>query len=158
LNDLVNEYYAVEKLDPAKLPIVQQQIWELFQQTQLTADLDLRTMLARDHGDHKHEWDDELTPEGVPVTLSEMSGNEVAHLIEDIDGYLCELGTAQIRDGLHVLGQMPPLADTLRALTRLPNGHVPGLQASLATTFGLDLTSLLASPGARFDGVTSDDD
>ena len=89
-------------------------------------------MLSRDHGDHTHEWDDELTPDGVPVTLAEMSGNDVAHLIEDIDGYLCELGTAQIRDGLHVLGAMPPLPDTLRALTRLPNGSVPGLQTALA--------------------------
>ena len=42
LNDLVNDYYSVEKLDPSKLPIVQQQIWELIQQTQLQADLDLR--------------------------------------------------------------------------------------------------------------------
>ena len=133
------------------LPIIQQQIWELIQQAQLQADLDLRAMLARDHGDHKHEWDDELTPEGVPVTLAEMSGNDVAHLIEDIDGYLCELGTAQIRDGLHALGAMPALPDTLRALTRLPNGAVPGLQAALARAFGLDLQSLLAAPGARFD-------
>ena len=31
LNDLVNEYYSLEKLDPSKLPIVQQQIWELIQ-------------------------------------------------------------------------------------------------------------------------------
>ena len=42
LNDLVNEYYSVEKLDPSKLPIVQQQIWELIQKAQLQADLDLR--------------------------------------------------------------------------------------------------------------------
>ena len=104
LNELVNEYYTLEKLDPSKLPLVQQQIWELIQQAHLQTDLDLRTMLARDHGDHKHDWDDELTPEGVPVSLAEMSGSEVAHLIEDIDGYLCELGTAQIRDGLHTLG------------------------------------------------------
>ncbi len=151
LNDLVNEYYAAEKLDATRLPIIQQQIWELIQQAQLQADLDLRTMLARDHGDHTHDWDDELTPEGVPVTLAEMSGNDVAHLIEGIDGYLCELGTAQIRDGLHVLGAMPPLPDTLRALTRLPNGSVPGLQAALAQAFGLDLQALLAAPGARFD-------
>src|SRR4029079_11873340 len=137
LNDLVNDYYSVEKLDPSKLPIIQQQIWELIQQTQLQADLDLRAMLGRDHGDHTHEWDDEVTPEGVPVTLAEMSGNDVAHLIEDIDGYLCELGTAQIRDGLHILGAMPPLPDTLRALTRLPNGSVPGLQGALAEAFGL---------------------
>ncbi|HEX3703617.1 MAG TPA: cobaltochelatase subunit CobN [Vicinamibacterales bacterium] len=151
LNDLVNEYYALEKLEPAKLPIVQQQIWDLIQQTQLHADLDLRAMLTRDHGDHTHDWDDELTPEGVPASLAEMSGNDVAHLIEDIDGYLCELGTAQIRDGLHVLGVMPPLPDTLRALTRLPNGPVVGLQSALADAFGLDLPALLAAPGARFD-------
>ncbi|MPY87442.1 MAG: cobalt chelatase [Luteitalea sp.] len=153
LNDLVNEYYAAEKLDATRLPIIQQQIWDLIQQAQLQADLDLRAMLARDHGDHKHDWDDEVTPEGVPVTLAEMSGNDVAHLIEDIDGYLCELGTAQIRDGLHVLGAMPSLPDTLRALTRLPNGQVPGLQTALAGACDLDLQTLLAAPGARLDRV-----
>lgn len=151
LNDLVNEYYSAEKLDATRLPIIQQQIWDLIQETQLKADLDLRTMLARDHGDHKHDWDDEMTPEGVPVTLAEMSGSDVAHLIEDIDGYLCELGTAQIRDGLHTLGAMPPLPDTLRALTRLPNGSAPGVVPSLAAVLGLDWDALLAAPGARFD-------
>jgi cobaltochelatase CobN len=152
LNDLVNEYYSLEKLDPSKLPIVQQQIWEVIQQAHLQADLDLRSMLARDHGDHTHDWDDELTPDGIPVSLAEMSGNDVAHLIEDIDGYLCELGTAQIRDGLHVLGDMPALPDTLRALTRLPNGRVPGLPSALAAMFGLDLEALLAAPGSRLEG------
>ncbi len=149
LNQLVNEYYAVEKLDPSKLPYLQQQIWDLVQKTNLQADLDLKNMLSRDHGDHKHEWDDELTPEGVPTTLAEMSGNEVAHLIEDLDGYLCELGMAQIRDGLHILGQMPPMAEMLRSLTRLSNEGVPSLQASLATAFGFDLTLLLEKPGER---------
>ena len=151
LNDLVNEYYAAEKLDATRLPVIQQQIWELIQDAQLTADLDLRAMLSRDHGDHKHEWDDELTPEGVPVTLAEMSGNDVAHLVEDIDGYLCELGTAQIRDGLHILGAVPPLPDTLRALTRLPNGAVPGLQPAIAAAAGCDLRALLETPGQRLD-------
>jgi cobaltochelatase CobN len=151
LNQLVNEYYAVEKLDPSKLPYLQQQIWDLVQKTNLRADLDLKNMLSRDHGDHKHEWDDELTPEGVPATLAEMSGNEVAHLIEDLDGYLCELGMAQIRDGLHILGQMPPMAEMLRSLTRLSNEGVPSLQASLATAFGFDLTLLLEKPGERLD-------
>src|ERR1700678_3138878 len=149
LNQLVNEYYAVEKLDPTKLPYLQQQIWELVQKTNLQADLDLKNMLSRDHGDHKHEWDDELTPEGIPATLAEMSGNEVAHLIEDLDGYLCELGMAQIRDGLHILGQMPPLPDMLRSLTRLANIGVPSLPASLSTVFGFDLSRLLDKPGER---------
>jgi cobaltochelatase CobN len=149
LSELVNEYYLMEKLDPSKLPLLQQQIWELIQETNLHTDL--RARMGRDHGDHKHEWDDELTPEGVPLTLSEMGGNEVAHLIEDLDGYLCELGLAQIRDGLHVLGEMPPLPDTLRALTRLPNAGVPGLQEALARAYGFDLGELLARPGARLE-------
>jgi cobaltochelatase CobN len=151
LNQLVNEYYSLEKLDPSKLPIVQRQIWDLIEKTNLRADLDLKMMLSRDHGDHKHEWDEQITPEGVPATLAEMSGNEVAHLIEDIDGYLCELGLAQIRDGLHILGRMPPLADMLRSLTRLPNGGVPGLQSSLADHFGYSLANLLDHPGAKLD-------
>ena len=151
LNQLVNEYYNLEKLDPSKLPIVQRQIWELIEKTNLRTDLDLKGRMAQDHGDHKHEWDDQTTPEGVPVTLAEMSGSDVAHLIEDIDGYLCELGLAQIRDGLHILGHMPPLPDMLRSLTRLPNGGVPGLQQSLATHFGYSLQELLDRPGARIE-------
>ncbi len=151
LNQLVNEYYAVEKLDPAKLPYVQQQIWELVRCTNLKADLDMKTMLTRERGDHTHEWDDALTPEGIPTTLASMTGNEVAHLIEDLDGYLCELGMAQIRNGLHILGQMPPLPEMLRSLTRLPNLNAPGLQASLAMAFGFDLTLLIERPGERLE-------
>ena len=149
LNQLVNEYYAVEKLDPSKLPYLQQQIWNLVQKANLQSDLDLKAMLSRDHGDHKHEWDDELTSEGVPTTLAEMSGNDVAHLIEDLDGYLCELGMAQIRDGLHILGQMPPMAEMLRSLTRLSNAGSRSLQASLAAAFGFNLVLLLQKPGER---------
>jgi cobaltochelatase CobN len=151
LNQLVNEYYAVEKLDPKKLPYLQQQIWELVERTNLKTDLDTKTMLTRERGDHTHEWDDALTPEGVPTTLASMTGNEVAHLIEDLDGYLCELGMAQIRDGLHILGQMPPLPEMLRSLTRLANISTPSLQASLATAFSFDLALLLDKPGDRLE-------
>jgi cobaltochelatase CobN len=151
LNQLVNEYYAVEKLDPVKLPYLQQQIWQLVESTNLKADLDLKTMMTRERGDHGHEWDDTLTPEGIPTQLASMNGNEVAHLIEDLDGYLCELGMAQIRDGLHILGQMPPLPEMLRSLTRLSNAGAPSLQASLAAAFGFDLTQLLDRPGERLE-------
>ncbi len=149
MNQLINEYYSVEKLDPIKLPYLQQQIWELVQRTNLKTDLDMKTMLTRERGDHTHEWDDALTPEGVPTTLASMTGNEVAHLIEDLDGYLCELGMAQIRDGLHTLGEMPPLPDMLRSLTRLANIGAPSLQASLSKAFGFDLPTMLERPGAR---------
>ncbi|MCF0071156.1 cobaltochelatase subunit CobN [Dyadobacter sp. CY261] len=150
LTQLVDEYYQVESLDPSKLPLLQRQIWDLIKQTNL--DADLSAMLSRDHGDHKHDWDDEMTPEGVPVGLAEMDGKDIAHLIEDIDGYLCELGAAQIRNGLHTLGEMPvgdALIDMLQSLTRLPNGPVPGMQATLAALHGFDIETLHQQKGQR---------
>ncbi len=149
---LVDEYYQLELLDPSKLPLLQGQIWALVQQTNLGTDLS--TMLTRSHGDHVHEWDETDAGDGVPLTITEMSGSDVAHLLEDIDGYLCELGAAQIRDGLHTLGQAPQgeqLPEMLRALTRLSNAEVPGLHAGLAEVLGLDLEGLLDAPGERIE-------
>lgn len=152
LTRLVDEYYQVELLDPAKLPLLQRQIWDLIRQTNL--DTDLAALLSRDHGDHKHDWDEEMTPEGVPVSLSEMAGKDVAHLIEDLDGYLCELGAAQIRNGLHILGQMPEgreLTDMLQALTRLPGLQTPGLPDTIGSLFGLVFTD--EATGQRLEHV-----
>jgi cobaltochelatase CobN len=150
LTQLVDEYYQLETLDPSKLPLLQQQIWDLIKQAHL--DEDLKHLLRQDHGDHVHEWDESMTPEGTPVTLASMQGSEVAHLIEDLDGYLCELGGAQIRDGLHILGQVPTgeqFVGLLEALTRVPNLDVPSLPAAVAQCFGLSLDTLLADRGAR---------
>lgn len=164
LGQLVDEYYQVEIVDPAKLPLLQQQIWELVKAANL--DTDLKAILSHEHDDHDHEhedehehcdhhaheWNDELTAEGVPVSLAEMGGVDFAHLIENIDGYLCEIGAAQIRDGLHILGQAPrdmPLVDMLTSLTRLPNLDVPGLQAEVAHVIGLELNHLLQDKGQR---------
>jgi len=155
LTQLVDEYYQVESLDPAKLPLLQRQIWELIKQTNL--DTDLAAMLSRDHGDHKHDWDDDMTPEGVPVSLTEMDGKDIAHLIEDIDGYLCELGAAQIRNGLHTLGEMPAgdaLVDMLQSLTRLANASIPGLQTELALVFGFEINILLQNKGQKLPDVS----
>ena len=104
-----------------------------------------------DHG-HAHHWDETLNEHGVPLGLARMDGVNFAHLIEDIDGYLCEIGAAQIRDGLHILGQAPreaQLVDMLCALTRLPNIGVPSLPAEVARHFGLELAQLLEDKGRR---------
>src|SRR5262249_32937340 len=133
LMQLVDEYYQVELLDPSKMPLLQQQIWDLIRQARL--DEDLKYLLQKGQ-DHVHEWDDAVTAEGTPVTLAQMQGRDVAHLIQELDGYLCELAGAQIRDGLHVLGQVPEgeqLVDLLQALTRLPNLAVPSLRAAVAS-------------------------
>ena len=175
LTQLVDEYYQVEVLDPAKLPLLQQQIWELVKQTNLDTDLQAR-LLHHDHGhDHDHDHahphdhghahphphphphdahghDHPHEAEALPTALASMKGADVAHLIEDLDGYLCELGAAQIRDGLHILGQAPAnaqLVDMLVSLTRLPNQDIPGLQAEVAQLFGLSMDMLLENKGRR---------
>jgi len=149
LTQLVDEYYQVELTDPSKLPILQQQIWELIRQSHL--DEDLQRMMTEDHG-HTHEWDDGTTEEGTPLSLASMQGTEIAHVIEELDAYLCQLTGAQIRDGLHVLGDAPDgeqLVGLLQAMTRLPNLELPSLRDAVASFFGLDLAALLDGGGSR---------
>ncbi|MDP9375697.1 MAG: cobaltochelatase subunit CobN, partial [Chloroflexota bacterium] len=152
LQQLVDEYYQVEKLDPTKLPLLQNQIWAVFKRANL--DRDLSAILSRDRGAHLHEWDDTVTEEGTPVLLTELVGPEIAHLIEDLDGYLCELAGAQIREGLHTLGEVPAgetLVALLYQLTRIANLDIPSLPAAIGAAYGLDHAALGAAPGARLD-------
>jgi cobaltochelatase CobN len=102
---LVDEYYQVEALDPSKLPSLQQQIWELIVEARLDADITLMIQGMNQQGDHTHDWDPRVTDDGVPTTLAEMRSKDFAHLIENLDGYLCELSSALIRGGLHTLGE-----------------------------------------------------
>ncbi|MDX6389203.1 MAG: cobaltochelatase CobN [Streptosporangiaceae bacterium] len=80
LEQLMDEHAAVAALDPAKLPAIRAQIWTLIQAAKLDHDLGLD---ARPQTD---EFDDFLL---------------------HVDGWLCEVKDAQIRDGLHVLGVAP---------------------------------------------------
>ena len=150
LTQLVDEYYQVERLDPSKLPILQKQIWELIRDAHL--DEDLKQVMTRGHG-HTHEWDEGATADGTPLALASMQGNEVAHVLGELDAYLCELTGAQIRDGLHILGRPPggeQLLGLLQAITRVPNLEAPSLRASVASLFELDMGCLLDDLGARF--------
>lgn len=150
LAQLVDEYYQVETSDPAKLPLLQNQIWQLIQQANL--DSDVQTILNYDSTSHVHDWEPTVTEDGTPVSLTEMRAKDFAHLIENIDGYLCELTGAQIRGGLHILGRVPEgeqLVDLVAHLVRLPNLDVPSLRGSVATALGYRLDELLESPGKR---------
>lgn len=150
LRQLVDEYYQLEALDPTKLPLLQTQIWELIRRAHL--DEDLKLLTKQQHGNHTHDWDPTETEDGTPVSLAEMRGKDFAHLMEDLDGYLCELTSAQIRDGLYIIGQAlggDSLIDLLVALTRLPNLDTPSLREAVAAAGGFDLKLLLDAPGQR---------
>src|SRR5262249_12821524 len=129
LEQLMDEYYQVQSLDPKKAPIVREQIW----QTILDAKLD------RDLHQDKQPADD-------------IFDDFLLH----VDGYLCELKDAQIRDGLHTLGQAPEgeqQIGLLLALTRLDNVDAPSLRRALAEALDLPYQRLLADRGARYDGA-----
>ncbi|GAA4676390.1 cobaltochelatase subunit CobN [Streptomyces chumphonensis] len=80
LEQLLDEYAQISAMDPAKLPAIRAQIWTLIQAARLDHDLGLE---ARPDDDG---FDDFLL---------------------HVDGWLCEVKDAQIRDGLHVLGGAP---------------------------------------------------
>lgn len=67
---------------------------------------------------------------------------DLDELLVALDGYLCEIKEAQIRDGLHILGTIPggeQLIDTLIALHRLPSADKPGITQALARDKGLEI-------------------
>ena len=118
LEQLLDEYAQVNAMDPGKAPALRGEIWTLIQAAQLDHDLGL-----------------DAAPD------EEVFDEFVLH----VDGWLCEIKDAQIRDGLHVLGQ-PPSGDDLinlvLAILRSPqifggqvNG-VPGLRSALGAMRG----------------------
>ena len=139
LSRLVEEYYRAEVLDPNKLPVLRRQVWDLVRTAQLEDDL--KQIRLQRHGDHEHPWDERINDAGIPRALERLSGRGFAHLLEDLDAYLCDLGRAQIRGGLHVFGAPPEgsaLVDLLFAILRSPNGSVPSLIETVTRACGID--------------------
>jgi cobaltochelatase CobN len=137
---LVEEYYRAETLDPAQLLVLRQQIWDLVRAGQLEEDL--KQIRRERHAEHVHSWDDRLSEQGVPRGLESLSGRGFAHLLEDLDAYLCDLGRAQIRSGLHVFGVPPADGDRLDlvfAILCSANGAVPSLVTAVAQASGLSV-------------------
>lgn len=126
LEQLMDEYARSQAMDPGKLPLLRQQIWELV----------VRANLHRDLGvdGEPHDFD--------------------AFLLH-MDGYICELKDAIIRGGLHILGEPPrgeALIDTLLALTRLDNGPIPSLRRAVAEALGVPYGLLQKGLGLPYDG------
>ncbi len=124
LENLIDEYYEAESLDPERLPVICERISALVAQENLHLDLGLAN-----------------GKEQLAISNQQLPINKM-------DGYLCELKEAQIRDGLHIFGQCPQgrqLRDLIVAIARHPNRNSLGLTRALAQDLGLD-----------FDPITDD--
>ncbi|HET9128132.1 MAG TPA: cobaltochelatase subunit CobN, partial [Propionibacteriaceae bacterium] len=124
LEQLLDEHANVASMDPAKLPAIRGEIWQLMRSAEMHRDLGL------DERPEDAEFDDFLL---------------------HVDGWLCEIKDAQIRDGLHVLGAAPSgearvnlVLSILRA-TQVWGGvgnAVPGLRTALGLSEDADLAAV----------------
>jgi cobaltochelatase CobN len=156
LTGLVEEYYRAESLDPAKLTVLRGQIWDLVRTERLEDDL--KQIRRERHGDHVHSWDDRISEQGVPRALESLSARGFAHLLEDLDAYLCDLGRAQIRDGLHVFGIAPSgtaLIDLMFAVLYSPNAGVPSLVEAVTQACGISPAALRERLGVWPDALAA---
>ncbi len=127
LENLIDEYYEAESLDPSRLPTISSRIRELVVNENLYQDLGIES-------------------EKDILNLESL-------ILKSIDGYLCELKEAQIRDGLHIFGQCPQgrqLRDLIVAIARLPNRYSMGITRALAQDWGLDFDPLTTNLSDRF--------
>ncbi len=75
--------------------------------------------------------------------------------LQKLDTFLCDLKEAQIRDGLHILGESPTgqqETDLLVALTRIGNGERPSLIRAIAADFELGFDPLNCEMGEVWTG------
>lgn len=119
VENLIDEYYEAESLDPSRLPIISDRIKELVIKENLYKDLGI------------------TNPKDIT--------NFETLILNSLDGYLCELKEAQIRDGLHIFGQCPQgtqLRDLIVAIARIPNRYSIGITRIIAKEWGLDIDPL----------------
>ncbi|MEY2911979.1 MAG: cobaltochelatase subunit CobN [Cyanobacteriota bacterium] len=119
VENLIDEYYEAESLDPSRLPIISDRIKELVIKENLYKDLGI------------------TNPKDIT--------NFETLILNSLDGYLCELKEAQIRDGLHIFGQCPQgtqLRDLIIAIARIPNRYSIGITRTIAKQWDIDIDPL----------------
>ena len=117
LESLVDEYYQALGLDPRREAWLKEKILEEVKVNHVLEELNLNKDF------------DSSGEDGV---------------LEKLDTYLCDIKEAQIRHGLHRLGELPDrdkLKDTMVALLRLPRGqeaYAQGILHNLSLDMGLE--------------------
>ena len=114
IEQLIEEWTYIQSVDPDKIEIVEKQIWELCESTHINHDLGF---------------------EQAPENFKEYR--------KAINGFLCEIGNTQIREGLHILGKVPEgdqLINLFVSLARIDTSPVKGTQTIFMEYCGITHT------------------
>ena len=153
---LVDEYYEAQNLDPTRLPVISDRLLKLLRESHLLEELGCGDMATREGGDtgtRRGGGDGEGGSDSafclLPSAFPSPSAPSLSSLLPTLDGYLCELKEAQIRDGLHVFGCAPSgrqLRDLAVAIVRHPSPGCLGLTRAIARTWQLEIDPLTDDP------------
>jgi cobaltochelatase CobN len=131
MENLVDEYYEAMNLDPSRMQPICDKIVQRLAQSNLNQDL------------------------GIEITATELQNRFESIVLNHLDRSLCELKEAQIRDGLHILGQCPSssqLRDLVISIARHPQAGRQGLTRAIAADANLDFDPLTADPAEPLTG------
>lgn len=115
IEQLIEEWTYIQSVDPDKLEIIQTQIWELCETNNINHDLGFDT---------------------PPEHFKEYR--------KSINGFLCEIGNTQIREGLHILGKIPKgdqLINLFVSLARIDTPPYKGTQTCFMEVCNIKDTS-----------------
>jgi cobaltochelatase CobN len=125
IENLVDEYYEAITLDPSRLRPIREKITATLARSNLNRDL------------------------GLTATAESLQADFETAILNPLDRSLCEFKEAQIRDGLHILGQCPEqsqLRDLIIAIARHPQAGRLGLTRAIADDANLDFDPLTTDP------------
>lgn len=132
LDDMIEQYYHARQGDKGKLPVIAGQIWEFACRQNLNLDLNLE----------KADFD-----------------QDVDTCIERMHVWVSEIKNSEIKDGLHIFGQVPEgerYDNMLRLLVRIRNGFIPSLREGMCAFYGMDDQEMIKHPEfVREDGKTN---
>ena len=121
MDELITAYYHARQAVPKNMPVLYEQIWELAVKLNLHMDLKI-----------------EERPDNNPESMNDFV--EALHL------WISEIKTSEVRDGLHILGEVPKqerFSNLIKLMVRIRNGEVPSLREALCERAGLDSDDLI---------------
>lgn len=80
------------------------------------------------------------------------SDDELREKIDDLYDYVVDIKENLIKDGLHILGEIPEgkrLEEDVYSLVRMANGEIPSLRVAIASSMGYELMELQNNSSGR---------